>query len=161
MKCFRKRNLGTIPNVLYVPSYPQNIFSVQAATETGATVNFNADHAELVTKDGVKFPIQKQGRLYYLYNCKLTNNDVPRSCDLEAWHKILGHCNKSDVINSEKVVHGMRITNKEDFNCNTCILGKQTVTRNRKADNHASVPLEFIHSDLSGAVDPVANNLFT
>ena len=28
----------------------------------------------------------------------------PITYDLEAWHKILGHCNKGDVENLEKVV---------------------------------------------------------
>ena len=127
-------------NVLYVPSYPQNIFSVQAATQTGSTLHFNANYAELITKDGVKFPIQKEGRLYYLYNCKSSTNntDVARSCDLEAWqHTIFGHCNKSVVVHLEKVVRGMKITNKDDFDCSTCVLGKQTTTINRKTDNRA------------------------
>ena len=48
--------------------YPQCIFSVEAATKEGATVNFNANSAELVTKVGTIFPIQKHGRLYCL--CK-------------------------------------------------------------------------------------------
>ena len=92
---------ATLNNALYIPSYPQNIFSVQAAAEKGAKVNFNADSGELVNKDGVKFPIQKHGRLYYL--CK-TSTDNVRSGSFEAWHKILGHCNKGDVENLEKVV---------------------------------------------------------
>ena len=65
---------ATLNNALYIPSYPQNIFSVQAATEKGAKVNFNADSGELVNKDGVKFPIQKHGRLYYL--CKTSTDNI-------------------------------------------------------------------------------------
>ena len=33
----------TLKNALYIPTYPQNIFSVQAATERGASVSFNPD----------------------------------------------------------------------------------------------------------------------
>ena len=32
-----------LENALYIPSYPQNIFSVQAATLRGSSVNFNQD----------------------------------------------------------------------------------------------------------------------
>ena len=64
---------STLNNALYVPSYPQNIFSVQAATEHGAKINFSSDHAEIISKNGVKFPIQKRGRLYYLYKSSVEN----------------------------------------------------------------------------------------
>ena len=37
-----------LENALYIPSYHQNIFSVQAATEKGATVSFSPTSAELV-----------------------------------------------------------------------------------------------------------------
>ena len=47
----------TLKNALYIPTYPQNIFSVQAANERGASVSFNPDSAELVYKDGAKFNI--------------------------------------------------------------------------------------------------------
>ena len=138
------------------PHILKTFFLFRLPLRTSSTVHFNANYAELIIKDGVKFPIQ-EGRLYYLYNCK---SDVPRSCDLEAWHTILGHCNKSDVVHLEKVVCGMKITNKDDFDCSTCVLGKQTATINRKTDNRASAPLEFVHSDLSGAVDPIARDGF-
>ena len=57
---------ATLKNASYILSYPQNIFSVQAATERGDSVSFNPGSAELVYKDGTKFNIEKHGRLYYL-----------------------------------------------------------------------------------------------
>ena len=44
-------------NSLFIPTNPQCIFSVQAATKKVDTVNFNANSAEVVTKDGTTFPI--------------------------------------------------------------------------------------------------------
>ena len=38
----------TLSNALLVPSYPQDIFTVQAATENGARVNFRQQSAELI-----------------------------------------------------------------------------------------------------------------
>ena len=58
---------ATLENTLYIPSYPQCIFSVQAATQKGAKVNFKDDSAELITSDETFFPIEQHGRLYYLY----------------------------------------------------------------------------------------------
>ena len=68
--------------------------------------------------------------------------------------------NKNDVIKLEKVVEDMRITEKKDFNCSSCTLGKQIVTRSRQPDARSTIPLEFVHSDLSGEVDPPAREGF-
>ena len=44
-----------LENTLYIPTYPQNILSVQAATKRGATIKFCHDSAELIAPDGTKF----------------------------------------------------------------------------------------------------------
>ena len=55
----------------------------------------------------------------------------------------------------------MKITNKnDDSHCSSCILGKQTKTRSRKPDPRSEIPIEFVHSDLSGPIDPVAKDGF-
>ena len=123
----RKANLE---NALYVPSYPQNIFSVRAAAEKGATVQLGANSGELITSKGLIFPIQTIGRLYYLNMCKSSVTVSKRSSTLEGWHKILGHVNKSDILKLENIVDDMKITKKENSSsCTTCILSKQTVYR--------------------------------
>ena len=91
---YRSANLD---EALYVPSFHQNIFSVRAAAENGATVYLGANSGELITAEGVKFPITTIGRLYYLNMCKPSVNHQ-RSSTLEEWHKILGHVNKSDIL---------------------------------------------------------------
>ena len=149
----------TLENVLYIPSYPQDIFSVQAATEKGAHVNFCPESAQLISKNGTKFDIMKNGRLYYLYHI---NDSVKtkRTLELNDWHKIMGHCNTEDLIKLEGVVQGMKIDKKSNFNCVTCVLGKQTKFINRNADTRASVPLELIHTDLCGPIEPIARDGF-
>ena len=57
---------ATLGNALFTASYPQDIFSVQAATERGASVTFQPDSAELTYNDGTKFVIEKHGKLYFL-----------------------------------------------------------------------------------------------
>ena len=142
-------------NVLFIPSYPQNIFSVQAAAEKGCSFRFHENGAELVTYDGTKFPIYKENKLYFLYKTVVEKKRVET---LQTWHKILGHCNVKDICKMEKVVKGMKISNHDEFQCETCTLAKQTNTRNRNPDVRAKEPFELIHTDLSGPIDPISKN---
>ena len=54
--------ISQLENTLFIPSYPQCIFSVQVATKKGAKLTFNGDCAELVNKDGVCFPVKQHGQ---------------------------------------------------------------------------------------------------
>ena len=105
-----------LKNALYVPSYKQDIFSVQAATNRGATVSFSPNHAKLVSEDGTKFKILKRGKLYYL-NLAVSSSMSKKQGEcksLKDWHDILGHCNFEDALALEKVVEGMKITDKKE-----------------------------------------------
>ena len=85
---------------------------------------------------------------------------VPRALSLEDWHRVLGHVNKSDLLKLESVVSDMKITNKDDFMCEPCILSKQFVTRNREADERATAPFQLVHSDLAGPIEQTAREGF-
>lgn len=146
-----------LENALYVPSFKQDIFSVQAATEKGASVEFKPNSAELVSKNGTKFNIVKHGRLYFLNNTVSSNK---ASYTLKEWHEILGHCNVKDILQLESVVNGMKITGKHDFDCGICVKGKMTQFRNREPDERARSVLDLVHCDLAGPIDPVAKDGF-
>ncbi|XP_013389594.1 uncharacterized protein LOC106158229 [Lingula anatina] len=124
----------TLDNALYVPSYKQNIFSVQAATEKGCQITFNSDHAEMIATNGTIFDIEKHGRLYYLYSINV-NSEVKHS--LEEWHKVLGHCNVRDIEKLESVVKDMKITDRKFSDCEVCTMGKMTQHFSRVADSRA------------------------
>ena len=148
-----------LEGALYVPSYPQSLFSVKKATkQENATVVLRGEDGELITKNGVNFPIRSIGNLYYFNMC--TQSTRKRTATLRKWHEILGHVNKGDILKLESVVEDMKITDKKEFDCGPCALGKQVVTRNRKADSRSKIPLNFVHSDLSGAVEPIAREGF-
>ena len=55
-----------LKNALYIPSYKQNIFSVSAAVEKGASLNLDQHVKQLIASDGSVFNIKQEGRLYYL-----------------------------------------------------------------------------------------------
>ena len=119
---FGNISVATLEDTLYVPSYPQNIFSVQAATAKGACVNFFSDSAQLVTKCGTKFNIERCGKLYYIQDSKLSSIQsssiqsssiqssllstvcINHSRNIESWHRALGHCNKDDILKLERCV---------------------------------------------------------
>ena len=157
--CDTKGNLQQVElkNALYVPSYKQDIFSVKAATERGATLTFTPHHAALKAPDGTEFKIQTRQKLYFLHNI---NSDKSGTHTLEEWHKILGHCNVRDVMKLEGVVEGMNISGKMNFNCETCTMGKMTQYRNREQDKRTTEKLELIHCDLAGPIDPPAREGF-
>lgn len=158
-----RRITASLKDALYIPSYPQNIFSLQAATKRGATVTFQPDHAEIIYKTGVRFDIEKHGRLYYLNTYGNSNSDsVNYACDLKGWHEILGHCNYDDILNLENVVNGMKVTNITDkpSDCNTCVMGKTTQGRSRKPDARSGVPLGLVHTDLAGPIDLISKEGF-
>ena len=125
----------------------------------------------MIARNGTRFPICTNNRLYYLktidYNKSQNyssvihnvNSCTPskiRSLPLEEWHKILGHVNHTDILKLEKNVDDMKITNTNKFSCDICPLSKQVVHRNRQPDDRATAPLQFIHSDIAGPITPLA-----
>ena len=167
-----------LEDTLYCPSFPQDIFSTKAALRKGGSVILRSKDGELITSDGTMFPINCSGELYHL---DLYDNPAPvntevgdnyciideansckppsiRSASLEEWHHILGHVNTSDILKLEKAVSDMKITGKKDFPCSTCVLSKQPVFRSREPDERATAPLQFVHSDLAGPIEPVARD---
>ena len=99
-------------DALYIPSYKFDILSVQAATRKGVRVNFEPDHADLVTSDGSVFSVERQGSLYFFKN--VGNTLLNSAHTAEEWHKTLGHCNIKNVMKVEKVVEGMHISGDRD-----------------------------------------------
>lgn len=105
----------TLNNVLYCPSFSQNIFSVKSATKAdeGSKVVLDSRGGDLITSDGTIFPIKADKGLYILKNHRKV--DTAKSCkpsnikatSLEEWHKILGHVNIKDIEQLEKVVEEM------------------------------------------------------
>ena len=159
-----------LKNVLVIPSYPQDIFSVKAATLEGAEVKFNHKQAELVEKNGTKVSIEQNGRLYYLNiyeqneadQCKVDDDQVSQAQDIYTWHSVLGHCNFEDVIKLQDVVKGMTISGKVEKpkQCNVCTEGKFVNNRSKEPDARAVRPLQVVHTDLAGPIDPVSSEGF-
>ena len=144
-----------LENALYMPTYKQNIISVSCLNKQGVQVVFNPNDAKLVAANGTIFPIHQNKNLYYVNFCESISNVKTRS--LKEWHSILGHCNNNDILKLEKVVEGMNISDKSDFDCTTCIKSKMCQYRNHNSDPKASKILELVHTDIAGPIDPISN----
>ena len=155
-----------LTGALYVPSFPQDIFSVRAATSKGATVVFKEGQNKLIHKNGTTFDIKVYDRLFYLNTVNEENVDIDEchGCyDIKTWHEILGHCNYEDVLKLQNVTEGMAIKGKVDIShltCEVCTEGKFAQSRSREPDAKAKNALDLVHTDLSGPIDPTAKDGF-
>ena len=64
-------------------------------------------------------------------------------------------CNLGDIRELESVVEGMKISSYDEIGCKICTQDKMTQLRSRIPDRRAKAPLELVHSDLAGPVNPV------
>ena len=141
----------TLNDVLYIPTYPQNMFSVNKANKQKASVVFLPNSATLIAHNGTEFNIRKEGGLFWLKarikrrKCSDSANSVR---DLKEWHSTLGHCNKADILKLESLVDGMKIANKGELTCKPCVLGKHTNHINKSLSERAKSPLEMVSSDV-------------
>ena len=107
--------------------------------------------------NGAVFNITQRRHLNYLKNIVSARN---ATYDLHTGHKILGHCNESDIKKLSSLVKGMKIklTPSYAFNCDICIQGKMPNDRNKTLDCKATKILALRHSDLAGPIQPLAKN---
>jgi len=52
----------------------------------------------------------------------------------------------------------MKISDKSEFECEVCTMGKMTQSFNWQSDTCATIPLELVHCDLCGPIQPVSKN---
>jgi len=67
----------------------------------------------------------------------------------------MGHLGEDNVRKLAKMVEGMGIKVRMTVGvCGACLEGKQTRQRSHQPATRATEPLELIHSDLCGPIDP-------
>ena len=156
----------TLHDVLYIPSYPQSMFSVDRANKQHSSILFRPNSAHLIAPDNsTRFNIRKERGLFWLRariprRSKENVDSVKSVRDLKEWHSNLGHCNQSDILKLEPLVDGMTISKKDKLNCAPCALGKLTNKRNKAASERAKAPFEMVSSDVCGPVSPASTDGF-
>ncbi|KAL2230793.1 UNVERIFIED_CONTAM: Retrovirus-related Pol polyprotein from transposon TNT 1-94 [Sesamum indicum] len=155
----------TLKNVLYIPYFKHNMFSVNALCEAGNInvifTNSQCFVQDLVTKKVVAISI-KRGRLYLLehtQNCKkhdLHKHIAHLTEDLkylirekkhaDIWHNRLGHLSKDVMFHLP-----FKIDRNEPLTCcEVCPLAKQHRLPFQLNENHSSTVFDLIHIDVWG-----------
>jgi transposase InsO family protein len=109
----------------------------------------------------------RQGRIYQLSIRTQEPIEVQPVCKVAVtvrnnslWHRRLGHINQQSLLKLSNVVSGI---DKGDLKietelCETCIEGRQHKAPFPGTRNPTTRPLERVHSDLCGPINPVAYN---
>lgn len=158
-----------LKNVLYVPELTKNLISVSAITENQGEVLFNKNEAT-VMKNGKKvFQGYKNEKGLYItcVDKRETTEQAEQGLLVENreekvsnWHRKLGHINirsMKKMIENEMVI-GLNMNKKdcESFEtpCEICLRAKQVRLPFDNNRIKATRPLEIIHTDLCGPIDP-------
>jgi hypothetical protein len=151
-------------NVIYAPNMSSNLFSLMAAYDRGYETRITPGyglrifHGETL----VAAAVRDKGGLFRLKTTTdshaMVATQVPETTpelDINIWHKRMGHLGEDNVRRLAKMVEGMGIKSRTTVGvCEPCLEGKQTRQPSHKPATRASEPLELIHSDLCGPIDP-------
>lgn len=157
-----------LDNALHVPDLRTNLVSVGKITDKGFEVIFRDRKAEVTDKTGnVILTADRLNGLYYIRqedteSCRKTTisdkNIEKRS--LKEWHYSLGHLSLKDLREAAKngSIKGLVIDDlSEDFQCETCLLGKMTRLPFPKKSTRSTEIGDITHSDVCGPMRVMSN----
>lgn len=101
-------------------------------------------------------PLDSKTNLYNL-NFKASTNVCTASECIVTWHKRLGHMNFDSVKKLSGLTDGIKLSLKVDYEkCVTCIKRKQPQLPHNQTRVRANRPLQLIHSDVIGPINPLS-----
>ena len=87
-------------------------------------------------------------RNHYFLNA-IGNAEVPtKSRSYCECHQIMGHLHYAAMMKMPNYVEGMIMTDKAPKQCHICLKNKSKMFRNKKPDERATKPFQFIHADV-------------
>lgn len=148
-------------DVLYVPELTKNLLSVKAITERGGQIKFNENRVEIF-KDKIKIMEGKKNE-NGLYEIQLKNEEIliAESTDsIRELHAKLGHLPIEKMKKLTKLADGIKIITDSDIKefdktCETCLKARQTRRPFLTQRQRATRPLQIIHTDICGPIDPL------
>jgi len=149
-----------VKDVLFVPDVSKNLFSVKAITENNGEVSFSKDKVEIKNmKNGETVLIgSKSENGLFMVNLNsekevlLTENEK----DTVEWHRKLGHISVRNIKKLCGLCEGLPdfLTKTKNVMCSICIEAKQVKKPFNTERERATRPLQLIHTDLCGPIDP-------
>ena len=140
-----------LANVLYMPSLNyEGIISVMAAMPFGYGFNFKPNNLSMEYQEKLIFPFKPQWDLCFLNAVELDqpSNKPTKQRSFSAWHTIMGHLHHHAMLQLPNHVEGMEMVGKGSPFCEVCVLNKAKKRANKRPDEKATEPFEFIHTDI-------------
>ena len=150
-----------ISNVYYVPNMKTNILSIEQLLEKGYDIHLK-NHSLFIRSDkgNLIAQVPMTSNRMFLLNIQ---NDIAKclkACYKDTtwlWHLRFGHLNFGGLklLSDKGMVKGLPSINHPDQFCEGCLLGKHfRKSFPRETTTRASKPLELIHTDVCGPIDP-------
>lgn len=155
-----------VRNVLYVPNLKYNLLSVKRMEENGFEIYFKNGAATISRNGEIYLRTQRKGKLYeavFVYSVNgIASITEEISNELEVWHQRFGHLNELSLnqLVRKEMVTGMpsKLNGKLNF-CKICVESKMAHLPYKQVKySKSSRPLELIHSDVCGPINPVTWN---
>ena len=121
---------SVINNVLYVPTLQKNLLSTGVCMQLGQKIQLSGKSEEIFSKDGIliaKGIRQRNNLMRLLFKSRVDCVvNYTSAAPLKSWHERLGHVNVNRIkamLRNDSIT-GVTLTNKDDFFCSACPLGK-------------------------------------
>ena len=159
-----------LKDVSYVPNLTRNLLSVNAVTNNGGVVVFDSKSVKILPQEEIyidddKVVLEGIKTETGLYEVDLSDNTsealLVQKQEIEDWHQKLGHLNYSDLKKVPELCNGVpqSLTKfKSDQICESCEIGKKTRKPFNSVRYRARRPMEIIHTDICGKIQPSTYN---
>src|SRR5271155_870506 len=152
-------------DVIYAPNMHSNLFSLAAAYDRGFETRITPGyglrifHGDTIVANSVRVT----GGLFRLktptdafaYAAATQVTETTRELDINTWHRRMGHLGEENVKKLARMMDGMAIKARTEVGvCEAHLEGKQHRQPSHQPATRATEPLELIHSDLYGPIDP-------
>ena len=153
-------------DVIYAPNMSSNLFSLTAAYDRGFETRMTPGYGLRIfyRESVIATAVRTNGGLFRLrtpvdaYALAAQAPAPTPELDVNVWHRRMGHLGEENVRKLAKMVAGMKIKLRTSVGvCEACLEGKQTRQPSHQPATRAKEPLELIHSDLCGPIDPTTH----
>jgi len=149
---------NTLIDVLHVPELGEtNLFSIGATTDRGHKVILTKKIIKVLNGSRILLTGSRQNEDLYVLDIRVRHEHsaLMATGSLRIWHERLAHVSVETVqqMANNGSVHGLRISDKDKFFCNGCVLGKMARKPFNDRETRSLVVGEVIHSDVCGPME--------
>lgn len=150
-------------DVLYMKDLSCNLMSIAKMEKAGLEIHFKNGAAHIFWKNKILYVAKRCGNTYRV-DIVLEEKQFAGVCaedNKEIWHNRMGHLNMQDIrkLIGKQMVTGVELKSKNDVMkmCEPCVYGKQSrKSFPARIEHRSNRPLELIHTDVCGPIEPVA-----